>query len=80
MQGMLVKENDRYLFGGLVTALLRYVITFLIYFDISFSFEMKRKKKKSSFTPRRKEKKCDTRPLGIKLRDRRADHSAIETP
>ena len=53
MQGMLVKENDRYLFGGLVTALLRYVITFLIYFDISFSFE--RKRKKSPFTPRRKE-------------------------
>ena len=54
---MLVKENGWELFGGLFIMFIWYAITFLIYFDISFDFEMKRKKKKAYLLQEEKKRK-----------------------
>ena len=54
---MLVKENGWELFGGLFIMFIWYAITFLIYFDISFDFEMKRKKKKAYLLQEKKKEK-----------------------
>ena len=44
-----------------------YAITFLIYFDTSFDFEMKRKKKKKLYYFKKKKKKFDLCPQGIQI-------------
>ena len=54
-----------------------YAITFLIYFDISFDFEMKRKKTFLFQVEKKGEKKFDLRPPGIEPGVGRANHSAI---
>ena len=58
--------------GGLFITLIWYCITFLIYFDISFHFETKIKRKGKKFIyfkekrKDKKKKKFDSRPPGIK--------------
>ena len=70
--------------------LIWYVITFPIYFDISFEFEVKRKKKKSLFNTyerkKRQRKKSDTcvstgnQTCANGFRVRHSNHSAVEMP
>ena len=51
------QENGRYLCGGLFINFLWYAITFLIYFDISFDFEIEKNKNKKTLLLQEEKKK-----------------------